>query len=38
MRVRDNGIGIDPLVLREGRAGHFGFLACASGPPESAVS
>ena len=25
MRVRDNGIGIDPQVLREGRAGHFGF-------------
>jgi len=26
MRVRDNGIGIDPQVLLEGRAGHFGFL------------
>jgi PAS domain S-box-containing protein len=25
MKVRDNGIGIDPQVLREGRAGHFGF-------------
>src|SRR5262249_32272168 len=25
MRVRDDGIGIDPQVLREGRAGHFGF-------------
>jgi len=25
MRVRDNGIGIDPQVLCEGRAGHFGF-------------
>jgi len=25
MRVRDNGIGINPQVLREGRAGHFGF-------------
>ena len=27
MRVRDNGIGIDPQVLREGRAGHFGFAS-----------
>jgi len=26
LRVRDNGKGIDPQVLREGRAGHFGFL------------
>src|SRR5262249_43343364 len=26
MRVRDDGIGIDPEVLREGRVGHFGFL------------
>jgi signal transduction histidine kinase len=25
MRVRDNGIAIDPQVLHEGRAGHFGF-------------
>src|SRR5215813_9258309 len=26
MRVRDNGTGIDPQVLHNGRAGHFGFL------------
>jgi len=24
MRVRDNGCGIDPVVLKEGRAGHWG--------------
>src|SRR5262249_21390159 len=24
MRVRDNGIGIDPQVLRDGREGHWG--------------
>ena len=38
VRVRDNGCGIDPRVLRSGRDGHWDFRACGSGPRESAPS
>jgi signal transduction histidine kinase len=26
LRVRDNGVGLDPAVLRSGKAGHFGII------------
>jgi signal transduction histidine kinase len=35
MRVRDNGIGIDPQVLREGRTGHFWFCRHAGAGREN---